>query len=96
MLLGQALALADNVHITWGWPLAAALLYVALGPAILAYRCWGMGVQRVGPAIASFFANLTPLFAALMSAAFLGELPQAYHGIAFALIVGGIMVSSRR
>ena len=88
-------ALTD-AHIVWGWPLAAALLYVAVGPAILAYRCWGVGVQRVGPSIAGFFSNLTPLFAALMSAAFLGELPQLYHGIAFVLIVGGIVVSSRR
>ncbi len=88
-------ALTD-ARIVWGWPLAAALLYVALGPAILAYRCWGVGVQRVGPNIAGFFSNLTPLFAALMSAAFLGELPQLYHGIAFLLIVGGIVVSSRR
>jgi drug/metabolite transporter (DMT)-like permease len=88
-------ALTD-AHIIWGWPLAAALLYVAIGPAILAYRCWGVGVQRVGPNIAGFFSNLTPLFAALMSAAFLGELPQLYHGIAFVLIVGGIVVSSRR
>lgn len=85
-----------DAHIVWGWPLAAALLYVAVGPAILAYRCWGVGVQRVGPSIAGFFSNLTPLFAALMSAAFLGELPQLYHGIAFVLIVGGIVVSSRR
>ena len=66
------------------------------GPAILAYRCWGLGVQRVGPTIAGFFTNLTPLFAALMSAAFLGEPPHLYHAIAFVLIVGGIMVSSRR
>ena len=88
-------ALSD-VHIAWGWPLAAALAYVAVGPAILAYRCWGLGVQRVGPTIAGFFANLTPLFAAVMSAAFLGELPHLYHGAAFALIVGGIVVSSRR
>jgi drug/metabolite transporter (DMT)-like permease len=36
------------------------------------------------------------LFAALMSAAFLGELPHIYHVIAFVLIVGGILVSSRR
>jgi len=85
-----------EVHIAWGWPLAAALVYVAVGPAILAYRCWGLGVQRVGPTIAGFFANLTPLFAAVMSAAFLGELPHLYHGAAFALIVGGIVVSSRR
>ncbi len=82
--------------IQWGWPLAAALVYVAVGPAIFAYRCWGLGVQRVGPNIAGFFANLTPLFAALFSAAFLGELPRAYHAVAFGLIVGGIVISSRR
>ena len=87
-------ALTD-AHIRWGWPLVAALLYVAVGPAIIAYRCWGMGVQRVGPAVAGFFSNLTPLFAALLSAAFLGELPQLYHVAAFFLIVGGIVVSSR-
>lgn len=85
-----------DARITWGWPLAATLLYVALGPAILAYRCWGLGVQRVGPNIAGFFSNLTPLFAALMSTLLLGEAPHLYHGIAFALIVGGIVVSSRR
>jgi drug/metabolite transporter (DMT)-like permease len=88
-------ALTD-AHITWGWPLALALLYVAVGPAVLAYRCWGMGVQRVGPTIAAFFTNLTPLFAALLSAALLGELPQLYHAVAFVLIVAGIVVSSRQ
>ena len=84
-----------TAQISWGWPLIAVLMYVAIGPAILAYRCWGVGVQRVGPAMASFFANLTPLIAALLSAAFLGELPQLYHAAAFVLVVGGIVVSSR-
>ena len=74
----------------------AGLLYIAIGPAVLAYRCWGMGVQRVGPAIAGFFSNLMPLFAALLSMVFLGELPQLYHALAFVLIVGGIVVSARR
>jgi drug/metabolite transporter (DMT)-like permease len=82
--------------IQWGWPLAAALAYIAIGPALLAYRCWGLGVQRVGPNIAGFFSNLTPLFAALFSAAFLGEPPQWHHAAAFLLIVAGIVVSSRR
>jgi drug/metabolite transporter (DMT)-like permease len=82
--------------IQWGWPLAAALAFVATGPALLAYRFWGVGVQRVGPNVAGFFSNLTPLFAALFSAAFLGEPPHPYHALAFALIVGGIVVSSRR
>jgi drug/metabolite transporter (DMT)-like permease len=89
-------ALSSNYAFVWGWPLVSALLFVAIGPAILAYRCWGLGVQAVGPNIAGFFANLTPLFAAVMSAAFLGELPRIYHLVAFALIVGGIVVSARR
>ncbi|MDC8758512.1 DMT family transporter [Janthinobacterium fluminis] len=85
---------AAQIH--WSWSLAAALAYVALGPAVIAFRCWGAGVQRAGPSVAAFFSNLTPLFAALMSAAFLGEPPRLYHALAFLLIVGGIVVSSRR
>lgn len=84
-----------DVSIAWGWPLVAGLLFIALGPALLAYRCWGLGVQRAGPAVAGFFQNLTPLFAAVMSAAFLGDPPRAYHAVAFVLIAAGIVVSSR-
>ncbi len=90
---GAEWALTDT-KINWGWPVFAALLYVAVGPAIVAYRCWGAGVRQVGPTVAGFFANLTPLFAALFSALILGEAPHAYHAVAFALIVGGIVVSS--
>lgn len=50
----------------------------------------------MGPTIAGFFSNLTPLFAAVFSAAFLGEPPHLYHAAAFALIVAGIVVTSRR
>ncbi|MFT0548980.1 DMT family transporter [Allopusillimonas ginsengisoli] len=91
---GEWLVVPD-AHITWSWGLGVALIYVAIGPAIVALRCWGAGVQRVGPTLAGFFANLSPLFAALMSVAFLGESPQFYHALAFVLIVGGIVVSSR-
>jgi len=63
---------------------------------LIAYRAWGAGVGRAGPAIAGFFTNLTPLFTALLSSAFLGDAPQLYHVVAFILIVGGIVVSSRR
>lgn len=86
----------SDVHISWGWPLVAALIYVAIGPSLLAYRCWGLGVQRVGPNVAGFFANLTPVFAATLSALALGELPQIYHVAAFVMIIGGIVVSSRK
>lgn len=86
----------SEARIVWGWPLVATLAFVAMGPAVLAYRCWGLGIAQAGPAVAGFFANLTPVFAAIMSAAFIGELPHLYHGLAFALIVAGIVVSSRQ
>jgi len=85
-----------DAHFDIGWPLVAALLFIGIGPAVVAYRCWGTGVQRAGPQAASLFMNLTPLFAAVLSAAFLREPPHWYHGAAFLLIVGGIVVSSRR
>jgi drug/metabolite transporter (DMT)-like permease len=86
----------DARAITWSARVGAALLFVALGPAVLAFALWGAGVRRAGPSIGAFFVNLTPLFTALLSSAFLGELPHAYHVLAFALIVGGIVVSARR
>jgi drug/metabolite transporter (DMT)-like permease len=74
----------------------AALVYVAIGPSLIAYRCWGIGVAEGGPALAAFFGNLTPVFAAIISAALLDQAPQWYHGLAFALIGAGIAVSVRR
>lgn len=85
----------QDVRVDWSWAVGAALLYVALGPAVLAMRCWGAGVQRAGPSIGAFFVNLTPLFTALLSSAFLGEAPHLYHVLAFGMIVGGIAVSAR-
>lgn len=76
--------------------LVAALAYVALGPALLAYYAWGAGVARVGPTVAALFSNLTPLFTALLSLAALSQAPEWYHGVAFVLIAAGIAVSSRR
>lgn len=78
----------------WGWPLLAALLYVSVGASIVAYRAWGLAVAQGGPALAAFFGNLTPLFAAMLSALVLGEAPRPFHALAFVLIVAGIAVSS--
>ena len=70
------------------------ILFVAIGPSLIAYRCWGLGVNGAGPTVAAFFANFIPLFTALLSAAILGEPPRLFHGAAFALIAAGIWVSS--
>ena len=88
--------LVGSHPIRWSWGVAAALVYVSVGASLLAYRCYGLAVAQAGPAMASFFNNLTPLMAALLSALVLGETPQAYHAVAFALIVGGIVIGTPR
>jgi drug/metabolite transporter (DMT)-like permease len=72
----------------------AAMLFIAIGPSIIAYRCWGLGVQAVGPTMAAFFGNLTPVFAALWSAVFLGQHPRWYHPVALVCITAGIALSA--
>jgi drug/metabolite transporter (DMT)-like permease len=89
-------AVVKPAPIHWSPWVVAALAYIVIGPSLIAYRCWGIGVSTAGPAIAAFFNNLTPIFAALMSAALLGEPPRGYHVAAFALIAAGIVVTSRR
>lgn len=86
----------SSSHIAWSPGVVAALVYVAVGPSLIAYRAWGLGVSTVGPAVAAFFSNLTPVFAGVLSAALLGEAPSWYHAGAFALIAAGIVVSSLR
>lgn len=94
LLAGAEYAIAP-APIHWSAGLVGALFYVAIGPSLIAYRCWGLGVAEAGPALAAFFVNLTPVFAAVISAALLGIAPAWYHGAAFVLIAAGIVISSR-
>lgn len=86
---------AGYAFIDLNWWTVSLIVFVAIGPSLIAYRCWGLGVNGAGPTVAAFFANFIPLFTALLSAAMLGEPPQLFHGIAFALIVAGIAISSK-
>lgn len=81
----------------WEWSprLGLIVVFLALGPAVVAYTSFSKGVELAGPAIAGFFVNLVPVFVAVLSALTLGEVPQIYHVLAFALIIAGIVVSSR-
>lgn len=87
---------AGSAHLDLNFWTASLILFVAVGPSLIAYRCWGLGVNGAGPTVAAFFANFIPLFTAILSAAMLGEPPQLFHGVAFALIVNGIVISSRK
>lgn len=77
------------------WEVVAGMAFIVIGPSLVAYRCWGLGVQAVGPTVAAFFTNLTPVFTAGWAWALLGLHPQWYHPVALLLIAAGIGVSTQ-
>lgn len=81
---------------TLTWAVGGALLYVALGPSILAYICWNRGIELVGASIGGLFINLVPVFAAVLSILFLGEQLHWFHPTGMALIVGGMMLFRKK
>jgi drug/metabolite transporter (DMT)-like permease len=72
------------------------LAYVALFPSTIAYLCFNRGVQLIGANRAAPFFHVVPVFGTVMSIVFLGENPQAFHLIGFALVLTGVFVASRK
>src|SRR5450631_241924 len=73
-----------------------SLLYVAIFPSIVAYLCFNRGVQLIGANRAAPFFHLVPVFGSAMAIVFLGERPQLFHFIGFALVLTGVFVASRK
>jgi drug/metabolite transporter (DMT)-like permease len=73
-----------------------SLFYVAVFPSTVAYLCFNRGVQLIGANRAAPFFHVVPVFGSVMAIAFLGERPQAFHIIGFALVLTGVFVAARR
>jgi len=74
----------------------ASLFYVAVFPSTLAYLCFNRGVQLIGANRAAPFFHVVPVFGSVMAIAFLGERPQLFHVIGFALVLAGVYAASRK
>src|SRR4030088_2208312 len=72
------------------------LFYVAVVPSTLAYLCFNRGVQLIGANRAAPFFHVVPVFGSAMAIVFLGERPQLFHIIGFALVLAGVFVASRK
>jgi drug/metabolite transporter (DMT)-like permease len=84
-----------GARIAWSAATVAALLFVAVFPSLVAYWCWDRGVARAGAVLPVYFANLTPVFAALLGGVTLDEVPRLYHAVGLVLIVIGIHLAAR-
>jgi drug/metabolite transporter (DMT)-like permease len=88
-------AAMSPARIEWSAGAVGAMVYMAVFPSLAAYWCWDLGIRRVGAVIPVYFANLTPVFAAVLSMWLLADSPRIYHVVALALIIGGIHLASR-
>ncbi len=73
----------------------AVLAYVIVFPSLLAYVFFNRGVELIGANRTGPFFHLIPVFGSAIAIVFLGERPQLYHSIGYALIIAGIFVAQR-
>jgi drug/metabolite transporter (DMT)-like permease len=77
------------------WTAAGAVFYVAIFPSLAGYILYNRAVELLGPASASLYLFLIPVFGAVLATALLGETLAPFHAAGFALIIGGVAVGSQ-
>ena len=82
-------------RIEWTAATVGAMLYVGIFPSFVAYVFWNRAVHEVGSNVAGIFMHLLPVFGSLLAWVFLGEHIEGFHLVGFALILGGITLTTR-
>lgn len=72
------------------------LLYAAILPSLFAPYLWLRAVGLLGPARASIFINLTPVFTVVIAATLLAEPVAGYHLVGGAITLAGVMLAQWR
>ncbi len=70
-----------------------SVLYLGIFASVIAFFCWTLSVQRMGPSKASPFLNLVPLFATVFAIILLGEKLQVAQAIGGMFILIGVLTS---
>ncbi len=72
----------------------AVVGYVAVFASIAAYICYNRAIALVGPSKTALTAHMLPIFAAILSVAFLDEELHLYHLAGATAVAGGIALTS--
>jgi drug/metabolite transporter (DMT)-like permease len=80
----------------WDAASFATLAYIVIFPSLIAYIFYNRGVELIGPNRAAPFYHLIPLFGSVLAILFLGERPELYHAIGYALVLIGVTVATTR
>ena len=80
----------------FAWLPFAGLIYMSAGTTLFSMVLYGYGIKRIGPAQASVFIHVMPLFACLFATLFGGESLYLYHAAGFVLVASGAIISCYR
>lgn len=90
-LLGLEIAMGQSQFPTSkGWILIGL---ITLFPSFLSQVLYILSVNNIGPARASVFVNLIPIFSTIMAALVLNEYIQWFHYASLIMVLGGIALS---
>ncbi len=71
------------------------IFYLGIGPSLLAYLFWNQSVAIIGPSRAAFVYYCLPLFSGIEGLVLLGEPIGAVHVFSGALILAGVIFSTK-
>ena len=79
------------------WPRSmtawSVILYTVIFPSMISQAFFARGVELIGSNRAGLFMNLVPIFGSILAVLLLAETFQLYHGVALALVIGGIAIA---
>ncbi len=74
----------------------AAIIYLAVGPSLLAYLCWNRALRTIGPIRTALVYYCLPLFSGIEAFWLLNEPISWVHAISGILILAGVIVATRK
>lgn len=89
----------EALDATWKFPSAQAwmgIVFLAVFSTVVAYVWFADGIRTIGAGPAAFYVYLVPPFGILGGQQLLGEQPGASLALAFALIVGGVVLAQSK
>ena len=93
-LVGWEISIGETL--TFDTLTVLTLIFVVIFPSTLAYLFFNRGIELIGPNRAAPFFHLVPVFGSVMAIVLLGEKPELFHLVGYALVLGGIFTASRR
>jgi drug/metabolite transporter (DMT)-like permease len=72
----------------------AAIVYLGVGPSLLAFLCWNEAITRIGPVRCAFVYYSLPVFSGVEALVLLGEPVHLIHIVSGTLILLGVVFAT--